>query len=83
MGIEMAARARGLDFVPLVHERYHLACLKSTLDQPATSAFVSCCRRQSGKTHLASHARLFTHALRRSAGHEHVLPWWRFQWSQA
>ncbi len=38
MGIELAARARGLDFIPLVHERYHLACLKASLDQPATQA---------------------------------------------
>ena len=33
LGIEAAARARGLDFVPLVREDYHLVCLKSALDQ--------------------------------------------------
>jgi putative molybdopterin biosynthesis protein len=38
IGIEMVARARGLAFIPLAHERYHLACLKSSLDQPATKA---------------------------------------------
>jgi putative molybdopterin biosynthesis protein len=36
LGIEAAAREQGLDFVPLVHERYFLVCLKDALDQPAT-----------------------------------------------
>jgi len=38
LGIEAAARARGLDFVPLVVEDYHLVCLKSALDEPAVQA---------------------------------------------
>lgn len=38
LGIEAAARARGLDFVPLVLEDYHLVCLKSALDEPAVQA---------------------------------------------
>ena len=33
LGIEAVARSRGLDFVPLVTEDYHLVCLKSALDQ--------------------------------------------------
>lgn len=36
LGIEAAARAHGLDFVPLLHEHYHLVCLKDVLDQPPT-----------------------------------------------
>jgi putative molybdopterin biosynthesis protein len=35
LGIEAAAREQGLDFVPLVHERYFLVCLKDVLEQPA------------------------------------------------
>lgn len=35
LGIEAAARARGLDFVPLLQERYYLVCLKDALEQPA------------------------------------------------
>ena len=35
LGIEAAARARGLDFIPLVEEDYHLACLRSALEEPA------------------------------------------------
>lgn len=38
LGIEVAARAKGLDFVPLVQEAYHLVCLKSALEQPAVAA---------------------------------------------
>ena len=41
LGIEAAARERGLDFVPLVHERYFLVCLKDALEQPATVALRS------------------------------------------
>lgn len=38
LGIEAAARARGLDFVPLLTEDYHLVCLKSALEEPAVQA---------------------------------------------
>lgn len=38
LGIEAAARARGLDFVPLAQEHYHLVCLKDVLEAPATQA---------------------------------------------
>jgi putative molybdopterin biosynthesis protein len=38
LGIESTARARGLGFVPLVQEQFHLVCLKSALDTPATKA---------------------------------------------
>jgi putative molybdopterin biosynthesis protein len=34
LGIEAAARARGLEFVPLLQERYYLVCLKQALDEP-------------------------------------------------
>ena len=38
LGIEAAARARGLDFVPLLQEHYYLVCLKDALDQPPIAA---------------------------------------------
>jgi putative molybdopterin biosynthesis protein len=34
LGIEAAARARGLEFVPLLQERYYLVCLKEALEAP-------------------------------------------------
>jgi molybdate-binding protein len=33
LGIAVAAKAQGLDFIPLAQESYHLVCLKSALDQ--------------------------------------------------
>ena len=38
LGTESAAQRLGLGFVPLAEEHYHLACLKSALDQPAVMA---------------------------------------------
>jgi molybdate transport repressor ModE-like protein len=38
LGIESTARSRGLGFAPLLHEHFHLVCLKSALDTPATQA---------------------------------------------
>jgi putative molybdopterin biosynthesis protein len=40
LGIEAAAREKGLGFVPLVQERYHLVCLKSELPQPQVQALL-------------------------------------------
>ena len=54
IGIELAARARGLDFVPLVHERYHLACLKDSLDQPATLALRNLLQTPEWLAHMAT-----------------------------
>ena len=38
LGIEVAARAKGLDFVPLVQEAYYLVCLKEALALPPVVA---------------------------------------------
>jgi putative molybdopterin biosynthesis protein len=38
LGIEAAARARGLDFVALLQERYYLVCLKEALEEPPVAA---------------------------------------------
>lgn len=79
LGIESAARAMGLGFVPLVHERYHLACLKAALDQPAIQALLTLLR---GKA--------WQHRLGTLPGYENadsgnvqslsrLLPWWNFK----
>ncbi|MBT2302262.1 helix-turn-helix transcriptional regulator [Variovorax paradoxus] len=79
LGIESAARNAGLGFVPLVHERYHLACLKSALDQPAILALLALLRG------AAWQHRLGTLAGYESAGSGEVqslnalLPWWSFK----
>lgn len=41
LGIEAAAHEKGLGFVPLVQERYHLVCLKSELTTPAVQALLT------------------------------------------
>lgn len=78
LGIEMAAHARHLDFVPLVHERYHLACLKSSLDQAPTLALRTVLQSsawQARMTELPGYApALCGQVLAMSA----VLPWWNF-----
>lgn len=78
MGIEVAARARGLDFVPLVNERYHLACLKASLDQPATQALRTLLQTPEWLARMAAlpgYAPLHCgEVLAMSA----VLPWWQF-----
>lgn len=40
-GLEAAARASGLDFLPLARERYFLVTLKSALQQPAVQRLVA------------------------------------------
>jgi len=40
LGIEAAAREKGLGFVPLVNERYHLVCLKSELPSAPVQALL-------------------------------------------
>ena len=44
LGIESAARAHQLDFVPLQPEHYWLVCLKSALDTPAVQQLLSVLR---------------------------------------
>ena len=39
-GIEAAALRYGLDFLPLMNERYYLACLKETLELPAVTTLL-------------------------------------------
>jgi putative molybdopterin biosynthesis protein len=40
LGIEAAALEKGLAFIPLVRERYHLVCLKSALSQAPVQALL-------------------------------------------
>ena len=78
LGIEMAARARGLDFVPLVDERYHLACLKATLEQPATRALRELLLTRVWQDHLASSPGYSPMHSGQVLAMSNVLPWWDF-----
>ncbi len=78
LGIEVAAVAHGLDFVPLVQEAYHLVCMKSALDDPAIAALMALLQSAQWQDRLAGlpgYAPLQSgqvQSLRR------VLPWWDF-----
>ncbi|MBU1352308.1 MAG: helix-turn-helix transcriptional regulator [Gammaproteobacteria bacterium] len=78
MGIELAARARGLGFVPLVHERYHLACLKASLDQPATLALRQLLQTPDWQAHMAALPGYAPLHCGEVLAMSTVLPWWQF-----
>ncbi len=81
LGIEAAARARGLDFVPLLEEDYHLVCLKSALDETAVQALCVVLQSQGWQDELTALPgyRLTSPP---TSGHvlslSQILPWWRY-----
>ena len=80
LGIEAAARARGLDFVPLVEEDYHLVCLKSALDEPAVQALCTVLKSREWQQQLA---RLPGYRPAERMGEvlamSRLLPWWNYR----
>ena len=78
VGIELAARARGLDFVPLVQERYHLACLQSALEQPAMQALRALLQTSAWQQEMASMAGYAPLHCGEVLSMSRVLPWWKF-----
>jgi len=78
MGIELAARTRGLGFVPLVHERYHLACLKASLDQPATQALRALLQTPEWLERLGALPGYAPLHCGEVLAMSTVLPWWQF-----
>ena len=80
LGIEAAARARGLDFVPLLEEEYHLVCLKSALDEPAVQALCTVLQSQEWQQQL--HQLPGYRAADRSGqvlAMSRLLPWWNYR----
>lgn len=78
MGIEVVARTRGLDFVPLVQERYHLACLKASLDQPATLALRRLLQTPEWRAHMQALPGYTPLHCGEVLAMSTVLPWWQF-----
>ncbi|TDM05015.1 MAG: hypothetical protein C4K60_21070 [Ideonella sp. MAG2] len=79
MGLEAAAKAFGLDFVPLMEEDYFLVCLKDALEHPAVQKLCE-----------VLHAPTWAHVLEDLPGYERAdsgdvlsltraLPWWDFK----
>lgn len=77
LGIESAARAHHLDFVPLLHEHYWLVCLKSALDTPAVQQLLQVLRAGAWGSRLQE---LPGYAAETQTGQVHSLkrslPWW-------
>jgi molybdate transport repressor ModE-like protein len=78
LGIELAARSRGLDFVPLVQENYHLVCLKSALDQPAVQALREVLRSPAWQQQMATLAGYTPSRCGEVLPLHKELPWWNF-----
>ena len=79
LGIEVAARRQGLDFVPLVRENYYLACLKTALDQPATQALLSLLRTAQWQRRLDAMQGYRSSHSGEVLSLRELLPWWSFR----
>ena len=78
LGIEAAARSRGLDFVPLLKEDYYLVCLKAALDEPATQALLQVLRSEAWQRQLAALPGYEADACGEVLSLRARLPWWEF-----
>lgn len=78
LGIEVAARAQGLDFVPLLEESYHLVCLKSALDDPAIGALRGLLMGAAWQQRLADLPGYQACNSGEVQSLRRVLPWWDF-----
>lgn len=78
LGIEPAARARGLGFVPLVEERYNLVCLKSALDEPALRALRAVLLAPAWQEQMAGWPGYRPERCGEVLSLRQELPWWSF-----
>lgn len=78
LGIEAAARAQGLDFVPLVEEHYFLACLKPMLETPPIAALRSLLARPAWATALDSFPGYGPQRPGEVLSLTRAVPWWHF-----
>jgi len=76
LGIESTAHARGLGFVPLVQEAFHLVCLKSALDTPATEALCHFLQDPTWQLVLNALPGYHTHHSGEVQSLSKRLPWW-------
>ena len=79
LGIAAVAQSRGLDFIPLVTEQYHLVCLKSELDSPAVKALLRQLRTPSWQDELSRIAGYTAERSGEVLAMKSVLPWWNFK----
>jgi putative molybdopterin biosynthesis protein len=78
LGIEVAARRQGLDFIALVNENYHLVCLRSALDKPATQALRHLLQGAHWQQQLSAMAGYLPDHSGDVLSLRTALPWWTF-----
>jgi putative molybdopterin biosynthesis protein len=85
LGIEAAAHDKGLDFVPLVLERYHLVCLKSALPEAPVQALLAELRSDDWQTLLAGLPGYSGKAAQSGQvlSLRGLLPWWNYRKAKA
>jgi putative molybdopterin biosynthesis protein len=83
LGLESAARGAGLDFVPLVQERYHLVCLKTALEQPSMQALLAVLRSKAWQHQLGTMLGYACAASGEVQSLRALLPWWSFKSEKA
>lgn len=77
LGIEAAARARGLDFVPLLREHYYLVCLKDALEAPPIALLREVLRSAPWQARLAALPGYTPWRSGEVLSLTAELPWWR------
>ena len=78
-GIEAAARARGLDFVPLARELYFLVTLQHALDQPQVQTLLALLRSEAWRAQLNALPGYAAENSGEVLSLRRVLPWWRYR----
>ena len=79
LGIESTAKSKGLGFVPLMQEHFHLVCLKSALDSPATVALREVLQSAEWHNTLNAWAGYQTDHSGEVQSLSALLPWWTFK----
>jgi putative molybdopterin biosynthesis protein len=79
IGIEPAARAFGLGFVPLVEEDYFLVCLADTLEHPAVQLLRQALASAAWRDALAELPGCTAHQAGEVLSLTRALPWWHFK----
>jgi molybdate-binding protein len=74
----VAAKAQGLDFIPLAQESYHLVCLKSALEQAPVIALRELLQTPQWTTLLLGLEGYTPEQSGQVQSLRTVLPWWDF-----
>jgi putative molybdopterin biosynthesis protein len=78
-GIEAAARARGLGFVPLAREQYFLVALQPSLDHPHVRALLEVLRSEAWQAQLNALPGYTADRSGEVLSLRRVLPWWSYR----